>query len=876
MNNDSPFRRSRVTLTAGIVICSMLAVCSVISTARGRQPRTLSLSHGRPATIAEANRQLSKSYDEFYPGRTDSSRSIRTASQPEVQVLTHSSTVSDDTSRRPEIIQSRHTLDSVHSDDVTISNPAQSRNQMTTATVVEATGNSSDRGAQPTPLAHITVPVTVNVDNGEILTELMRLQEEVILTRGHLSDDSSPSEPSSDSPASESLAAVEVPSDTAPSAIAVQGPSPAVDSELQSANRLPEPLESFTSPEPSGDDPRSTKADTPQQITAESDASSEMPSETAKTNAVPPINTQTAEEPGLTVPDFTDFSEPHSGLPVDPLEQHLPSFDPPPQANSSPATSLNSYTEWVHSFEVEEAGPDETQRVTQIVYEDELPSFPEMEMPEEAAKPAAAEIVTPLLTIPAEPLSDPGKTEIANEQPSTPVPPVPVRSAESMDGFHEPSTIPVFPVTETKSNSVGQTSVPAQQVSWAAQTPSVMPLKSSSAASSAPAPSIRKPVSRVTTSRSGSAMRSAGEPYSSASEGVSRSGPPIASRLKGVKSPSAPRAPESPGLLARMKSRVSSAVNRVSKPDFDTPIWVDRLADWKDERTGKGSPAEPQTARSMNAVASQPRGNHGMHARPGSADHRSSPASRSSSVRQPVTKIPGRAANSEIAGSKSQPRANVTTVPRAGQQASQVSRTALAAVPKSIHPPAAAIRPQQPSAASMTSPTSKQSVSAASYHKEVSSPSQKSVSQSGYSEGTVPPARLPEMNQLQPHAAQTAMHGSSKLQQGREIYPRDSQSLEHTSVASTYHGPVEHQTHVSFPMMQTQFSDAQTEYVGTLDAFSYRMTMVIRPPSLSVPGSDSVSRWFSNARSAASSTAAPAVHRVSSTIRYSTQPKTVR
>ena len=68
----------------------------------------------------------------------------------------------------------------------------------------------------------------------------------------------------------------------------------------------------------------------------------------------------------------------------------------------------------------------------------------------------------------------------------------------------------------------------------------------------------------------------------------------------------------------------------------------------------------------------------------------------------------------------------------------------------------------------------------------------------------------------------------------------------------------------------------RTEYVGTLDAFNMRMTMVVRPPGMANFGMKPVSQWFSGPSSMDPAESSPTLHRVSSTMRYAAQPRAIR
>ncbi len=906
MNDDSSLRSSRVVLTAGIVICSVLAVCSLMNLTPGRMPGVLSVGREKPAAVREANRQLSRSYAEFYPNQYRSTGAIRTVSQSEEQPIIDQTAVASEPQVERDVFQKDRVIDIEHTEKEEFGTSVHRAGQLSTSTVVEAGGNlvnesnddsadkpnqSSDREASPAPLPHITVPVTVNVDNGEILTELMRLQEEVIVTRQQLADSH---EAAGESPSTIPAEPSDVPKplfDPVSTANTNDEAKHAVVVEKKAVVRTLETSESVTSTETMAEvfGTNTDAKDTSEQKTAAAEPAPEFPPapETPEV-AVSEPDMAFEPEPETELPDFGDFSEPNPGPSNDASEEDLPAFELPPQTKTSRSSSLNSYAEWVQSFE-----EPRSEQVTQVTYEEELPSFPAIEVNPVTTEPVTSEVTTPMLTIPAEPSFDAVNTTVAIEQPSTPVPPVP---GKAVDTFHEPSTIPVFPVTSTTTEPVAQTTTQAstKQVADNVQFPAATASKPAAVVGNAPPTGTRKPVSKVATARSQQAQRSTGKPSSYQSQTPQKSGPSIASRLKGIASPSKPEATKSPGMMARMKSRMSTAVSKVPKPDFDTPMWVDRIADWKDERFGKKNSTEPQMANPSTTIASQvPQSQVSGHQH---SMAQSAPAtSRSSSVRQPVTRVPGASSNVQVARSTSQARPNVTMVPRSGRPQPQTSRTVVVQAPQPTQEHRQHQQQQQPAAltaqtqpvpslpvTSSPGPSSpvpaipEQTVSGAAYTNDASKPAQKPITQTAHSTVNVPPAALPEIHRSQPRTVRAPVNVPPGVQQGRDAYYGVVTDSGHGTFEPTYSEPVTQHAQVAYPVVQEQACDVPTEYVGTLDAFNYRMTMVIRPPSLSNLGSNPVSRWFSNANSASSSGASPTVHRVGSAMRYSTQPKTVR
>lgn len=48
------------------------------------------------------------------------------------------------------------------------------------------------------------------------------------------------------------------------------------------------------------------------------------------------------------------------------------------------------------------------------------------------------------------------------------------------------------------------------------------------------------------------------------------------------------------GMMTRMRQQLSGLARKIPRPDFDTPGWVDRMADWREQRSRKKGP--PETA----------------------------------------------------------------------------------------------------------------------------------------------------------------------------------------------------------------------------------------------------------------------------------------
>ncbi len=168
MNLESPFRKVGALLAAGTVITSMIMIASILAFFR---------DHGTAqenATRMAANRELQKYFGEFYPsgGEPRESQAVSTGS-------TSSNGVSSGRAASGGTGPNVHTatfVDSTYaSSAVTSSNVASSSSSAPPERQVSHAWNSSSVSGVP----QVNVPVTINVNNGELLSELKQVRQEV-------------------------------------------------------------------------------------------------------------------------------------------------------------------------------------------------------------------------------------------------------------------------------------------------------------------------------------------------------------------------------------------------------------------------------------------------------------------------------------------------------------------------------------------------------------------------------------------------------------------------------------------------------------------------------------------------------------------------
>lgn len=1019
MNDDSSLRSSRVMLTAGIVICSLLAVVSFMDLRPGRLPHLLSVG-AKSTEATEANRQLSESYSEFYPDAKPSrSVPVHAISQSTETTLTTDDSISiepktpakhRDVFQRDQIVDAenvaqhefRKSLRHFSTTTVVEKNGAVSQDMSASVSAAPSQnsveGSPSEPAVATTATPHITVPVTVNVDNGEILSELMRIQEQVLVTRSQLEDVTLNNQQRSKEarstaaitstamndqfdPSTE-LTSVTQEQTTAqqktaePAMVQTKTVKQAEAPELakpvaKPASEEPE-MPEFSAFEPESE-PHSGVA-TESAVTRES-ASSAMVFEPTEATEPPVVGQESTTEE---LPDLIDFAEPNQGPAEETMEEDLPAFDLPTQSSRRQhGTSVNSYAEWIQSFEETHTTSAVVPASFQEEQSDELPELPGFDVSADMAEAAAAEaeenfetreFAAPLVQIPeSEPVT-----------PTTPVPPVPARTISQ---FHEAATIPVFPFADPSS-----TSVPATPEFDSASL--TIPTASPADVSPSSRPSNRPPItmaSRTAPARNQSTpSKSSGKPTNQTSanklaaansnQKTASSKAAVAAQRRAAAATGKPQASgrrpdgqNTKGMLTRMKSSFSNAVARVPKPDLDTPMWVDRLADWKDERFGKKNTLAPEPAVAQQAIASNQQAPTPGH-RPAQQHVAGTRRPERRSTSHPAGATPSTASTAnQVAGSGFRPRPNVTTVPRSGASATQmqtvqveskpmlnrlvasnvpsaqpkptqpkptqptptqaqpdpvppesaqpqpqlqlqaqvqqalVSRESTPARPAAPSPQSAQpqAQPQQP--APTAAPTSAPpKVANAAYRQDSSQPSTAPVSKASFASPPPVPPAIPQSAPVRQRASsdQFAIQPSAFHHVGVESTPAQPSVVTHTYEPAPH--PNAYATHQPRQTTTRRYASSQhaygkptavppmrkatrtvaatepSEYVGTLDAFNMRMTMVVRPPSMANFGMRPVSQWFSGPNSMEPAESSPTLHRVSSTMRYAVQPKTIR
>lgn len=988
-------------LTAGIVICSLLAVVSFLNLRPGRLPHLLSVG-AKSTEVTEANRQLSESYSEFYPDAKPSrSVPVHAISQSTETTLTTDESVAIEP-KSP----AKHRDVFKHDQIVDAENVAQhefrkSLRHFSTTTVVEKNGTlnqdpSASVSAAPsqnsvesspavatTATPHITVPVTVNVDNGEILSELMRIQEQVLVTRSQLEDVTLNNQQRSKEAASSAAitstamneqlhASTESTSVTQEQTTAKQkAAEPATVNtktamQAAAAPKLAKPvaqpiMEEPEVPEFSAFEPEPRSEVASESAVAHESASSAMVFEPTETTEQPVASQESTTEE---LPELDDFAEPNAGPAEKTMEEDLPAFDLPTQSSRRQhGTSVNSYAEWIQSFEETHTTSAVVPASFQEEQSEEMPELPAFDVSADMAEATAAEaeenfetreFTAPLVRIPeSEPVA-----------PTTQVPPVPARTISQ---FHEAATIPVFPFSDPSSEPVPATpefdsaSLTIPSTSPADVSPSSRPSNRAPitmASGTAPArnqstpskgsgkPTNQTSANKVVTTKSNPKAASSKEAVAAQRRAAAATGKPQASGRR-------PDGQNTKGMLTRMKSSFSNAVARVPKPDFDTPMWVDRLADWKDERFGKKNTSAPEAAAAQNGIASN------QH--PGQSPAQQNVAANRRLERRSTSRPAGSTSSTasttnKVAGSGFRPRPNVTSVPRSGTPATQmqtaqveskpmlnrlVASNAPSAQPKPIQPtqsqprrtptqpqPELTLHAQVPQATvsreSTQAPPSAPSprsaladaqpqqpvqkvvptaappkVANAAYRQDSSQPSTAPVSKASFASPPPVPPAFPQSAPVRQTASsdQFAIQPSTVHQVVVESSPTQPSVVTHT------YEPAPHpNAYAALPPRQTtrRYASSQhaygkptavppvrkatrtvaatepSEYVGTLDAFNMRMTMVVRPPSMANFGMRPVSQWFSGPNSMEPAESSPTLHRVSSTMRYAAQPKTIR
>jgi hypothetical protein len=1003
MNDDSSLRSSRVMLTAGIVICSLLAVVSFMNLRPGRLPHLLSVG-AKSSEATEANRQLSDSDSEFYPDAKPSrSVPVHAISQSTERTLTTDESISIEP-KSP----AKHRDVFKHDQIVDAENVAQhefrkSLRHFSTTTVVEKNGTlnqdpSASVSAAPsqnsvesspavatTATPHITVPVTVNVDNGEILSELMRIQEQVLVTRSQLEDVTLKNQQRSKEAASSAAitstamneqfhASTESTSVTQEQTTAKQtAAEPATVNtktamQVAAAPKLAKPvaqpiMEEPEVPEFSAFEPEPRSEVASESAVAHESASSAMVFEPTETTEQPVASQESTTEE---LPELDDFAEPNAGPAEKTMEEDLPAFDLPTQSSRRQhSTSVNSYAEWIRSFEETHTTAAVVPASFQEEQADELPELASFDVGTDSAEAedesSIREFAAPLAQVP-EPKPEP-------VAPATPVPPLPVRT---ISRFHEAATNPVFPFTDPSAEPVPATpefdsasltipSTSPSDVSPSSRPSNRAPITMASGTApernqSTPSKSSGKPTNQTSANKvaSTNSNRRASSNKAAAAAAQRRA---AAATGKPQSSGHRPEGQNTKGMLTRMKSSFSNAVARVPKPDLDTPMWVDRLADWKDERFGKKNTSAPETAAAQQAIASNQQAPTPVQSPAQQHVAATRRPERRSTSRPAGATAPTASTANKVAGSGFRPRPNVTTVPRSGASATQmqtaqveskpmlnrlvasnvpsaqpkptqvqpnptqpqptqrqdqlqlhaqvpqatVSRESTQAPPSAPSPRSALAdaQPQQP-VQKVVPTAAPPKVANAAYRQDSSQPSTAPVSKASFaSPPHVPPAipQSPPVRQtassdqfgIQPSTFHQVVVESSPTQPSvathtyepvphpnayATLQPRQTTTRRYASSQHAYGKPT------AVPPMRkatrTVAATEPSEYVGTLDAFNMRMTMVVRPPSMANFGMRPVSQWFSGPNSMEPAESSPTLHRVSSTMRYAAQPKTIR
>ncbi len=165
MSHEISLRTSKVVLTASIVICSTLAIASVVRLVADRV--NASRSGNGQMLASTANQDLTRAFSEFHP-------QLRTnVAASSVSVVSKLAPTSSPAGQAPTEFRTQPTV------GTQTQLPAAAKLQ--TLLVGQSVGKpvTVQASVAPSEAPQVLVPVTVNVDNSDVVTELMRVHERI-------------------------------------------------------------------------------------------------------------------------------------------------------------------------------------------------------------------------------------------------------------------------------------------------------------------------------------------------------------------------------------------------------------------------------------------------------------------------------------------------------------------------------------------------------------------------------------------------------------------------------------------------------------------------------------------------------------------------